>query len=52
VIWCPPNHRHWHGATATTAMTHIAIQEGLDGRFVAWQEQVTDEDYLGGPVQR
>jgi quercetin dioxygenase-like cupin family protein len=52
VIWCPPNHRHWHGATATTAMTHIAIQEGLDGRFVAWQEHVTEEDYLGGAVQR
>jgi quercetin dioxygenase-like cupin family protein len=52
VIWCPPNHRHWHGATASTAMTHIAIQEGLDGKFVEWKEHVTDEDYLAGPVQR
>jgi len=34
MIWCPPKHRHWHGATATTAMTHIAIQEGLDGKVV------------------
>jgi quercetin dioxygenase-like cupin family protein len=50
VVWCPPNHRHWHGATATTAMTHIAIQEALDGRFIEWQEHVTDEDYLGGAV--
>jgi quercetin dioxygenase-like cupin family protein len=52
VIWCPPNHRHWHGATATTAMTHIAIQEALDGRFIEWQEQVTDEQYLAGPLER
>ena len=46
VIWCPPNHRHWHGATPTTAMTHIAIQEGLNGTFVEWMEKVTDEQYL------
>ena len=51
VIWCPPGHRHWHGATPTTAMTHIAIQEALDGRFVDWMEHVTDEDYLRGPVE-
>jgi len=48
VIWCPPGHRHWHGATTTTAMTHIAIQEGLDGRFVEWMEHVSDAQYLGG----
>lgn len=48
VIWCPPGHRHWHGATATTAMTHIAIQEALDGSFVTWMEHVTDEEYLAG----
>jgi len=48
VIWCPPNHRHWHGATPTTSMTHIAIQEGLDGRFVTWFEKVSDEQYLAG----
>ncbi len=48
VIWCPPGHRHWHGATATTAMTHIAIQEALDGKMVDWMDHVTDEQYLGG----
>ncbi len=46
VIFCPPGHKHWHGATSTTAMTHIAIQEALDGRFVDWLEQVTDAEYL------
>ncbi|MGH8217394.1 MAG: (R)-mandelonitrile lyase [Steroidobacteraceae bacterium] len=49
VIWCPPSHRHWHGATPTTAMTHIAIQEALDGKFVSWMEKVSDEQYLAGP---
>lgn len=49
VIWCPPGHRHWHGATPTTAMTHIAIQEGLGGVAVVWMEKVSDEDYLAGP---
>jgi quercetin dioxygenase-like cupin family protein len=48
VIWCPPNHRHWHGATPTTAMTHIAIQEALNGSPVTWMEKVSDEDYLRG----
>jgi quercetin dioxygenase-like cupin family protein len=47
VIHCPPGHRHWHGATATTSMTHIAIQEALDGKMVEWMEHVTDEQYLG-----
>jgi quercetin dioxygenase-like cupin family protein len=46
VIWCPPNHKHWHGATADSAMTHIAIQESLNGSPVAWLEQVTDDQYL------
>ena len=45
VIWFPPNVRHWHGATATTAMTHIAIQEKLNGSPVTWMEKVTDEQY-------
>jgi quercetin dioxygenase-like cupin family protein len=45
VIWCPPGEKHWHGATATTAMTHIAIVEQLDGKAVDWMEQVTDEQY-------
>ena len=49
VIWCPPGHRHWHGASPTTAMTHIAIQEALDGRMVEWMEHVTDQQYLAGP---
>lgn len=47
VIWCPPGHKHWHGATSTTDMTHIAIQEALDGKNVNWLEKVTDEQYLG-----
>ena len=41
VIWFPPGEKHWHGATETTAMTHIAIQERLDGRTVEWMEKVT-----------
>jgi len=45
VVWCPPNERHWHGATPTTAMTHIAIQEALDGKVVEWMEKVSDEQY-------
>jgi quercetin dioxygenase-like cupin family protein len=46
VVWCPPATKHWHGATASTAMTHIAIVEALDGRTVEWQEKVTDQQYL------
>lgn len=45
VIWTPPGVKHWHGATATTAMTHIAIQEPVNGQAVDWLEQVTDEQY-------
>ena len=45
VIWFPPGEKHWHGATPTTAMTHIAIQERLDGKTVDWMEQVSDEQY-------
>jgi quercetin dioxygenase-like cupin family protein len=45
VVWCPPGEKHWHGATATTAMTHIAIVEQLDGKAVAWMETVSDEEY-------
>ena len=52
VIWCPAGHRHWHGATPTSAMMHIAIAEMLDGRAVDWMEHVSDEDYLGGEAQR
>jgi quercetin dioxygenase-like cupin family protein len=49
VIWCPPGHKHWHGATPTTAMTHLAITEQLDGVAVVWLEKVTDAQYLAGP---
>jgi quercetin dioxygenase-like cupin family protein len=45
VIWFPPGERHWHGATPTTAMTHIAIQEALHSSTVDWMEQVSDEQY-------
>src|SRR3989441_3460724 len=45
VIWFAPGEKHWHGATATTAMTHIAIQERLDGKTVDWIEKVSDEQY-------
>jgi quercetin dioxygenase-like cupin family protein len=48
VLWCPPEHKHWHGATPHEGMTHIAIQEALDGRNVTWMEKVTDEQYLAG----
>ncbi|HYY56503.1 MAG TPA: cupin domain-containing protein [Pyrinomonadaceae bacterium] len=49
VVWCPPNERHWHGATSTAAMSHIAIQEALDGKVVEWMEKVSDEQYLTKP---
>lgn len=45
VIWFPPGEKHWHGASATVAMTHIAIQEALDGKVVDWMEHVSDEQY-------
>ncbi len=45
VIWFSPGEKHWHGATATTAMTHIAIQEALDGKSADWLEPVSDEQY-------
>jgi quercetin dioxygenase-like cupin family protein len=45
VVWIPAGVKHWHGATPNTAMTHIAIQEQLDGKAVEWMEKVTDEQY-------
>ena len=45
VVWCPPGEKHWHGATPTTSMTHIAIVEELDGKVVDWMEKVSDEQY-------
>ena len=49
VVVCPPGEKHWHGATATTAMSHIAIQEALDGKVVEWLEKVRDDEYLAEP---
>jgi len=45
VAWFAPGEKHWHGATPTTAMTHIAIQEALNGKVVDWMEQVSEEQY-------
>lgn len=45
VVWFPPGEKHWHGATLTEGMSHIAIQEQLDGKTVDWMEQVSDEEY-------
>ena len=45
VVWFPPGEKHWHGATARTALTHIAIQEKLEDKTVDWLEQVSDEQY-------
>jgi quercetin dioxygenase-like cupin family protein len=50
-LWCPADQKHWHGATPTTAMTHIAVQESVNGSPVTWLEHVTDADYLAGPTQ-
>jgi len=47
VVWFPPGEKHWHGAAPTTAMTHIAIQEALEGKVVEWMEHVSDEQYRG-----
>lgn len=48
VVHCPCNRRHWHGATTSTAMTHVAVAEALDGKYIDWMEPVTDEQYLAG----
>jgi quercetin dioxygenase-like cupin family protein len=47
VVWFPPGEKHWHGATTDSAMTHLAVQEALDGKAVEWLEAVTDADYGG-----
>jgi quercetin dioxygenase-like cupin family protein len=49
VVWFPPEEKHWHGGGPTTAMTHIAIAEPLDGKTAEWLEEVTDTQYLGEP---
>ena len=48
VVWFAPNEKHWHGATPTGAMTHIAIQEALEGKAVDWMEHVSQQQYLSG----
>jgi quercetin dioxygenase-like cupin family protein len=50
VVWCPCRKRHWHGATPTTAMSHVAITEMIDGKNVDWMEAVTDVQYLDGSL--
>jgi len=52
VVWFPPGEKHWHGASPDTAMTHIAIQEQLDGKAVEWMEYVSDDQYLAGAEAR
>jgi len=47
IVWFPPGEKHWHGASAETAMTHIAITENLDGKSTDWLEKVTDQQYAG-----
>jgi quercetin dioxygenase-like cupin family protein len=50
VVWIPPGEKHWHGASPTNGMTHIAMQEALDGSFATWMEQVSDADYAVTPL--
>ena len=45
VVLCPPGEKHWHGATPTSAVTHLAIQEALEGKVVNWMEKVSDDQY-------
>jgi quercetin dioxygenase-like cupin family protein len=52
VVWFAPGEKHWHGASPATAMTHIAIQEALDGKVVEWMEQVSDEQYRSNLERR
>jgi quercetin dioxygenase-like cupin family protein len=49
VVWFAPNEKHWHGATATTSLTHIAIQEKKEGKVVDWLEHVSDQQYIPIP---
>jgi quercetin dioxygenase-like cupin family protein len=51
VVWFEPGERHWHGASPTTAMQHVAVQESLDGKAVEWLEKVSDEEYQSGAVK-
>jgi len=49
IVLCPKDRRHWHGATPESSMSHVAIQEALDGTNVVWMEHLTDNEYLAGP---
>ena len=51
VVWSPPGEKHWHGALPTMAMTHIGIQEHVDGKVVEWMEKVSDDQYAQGRRQ-
>jgi len=51
VIWCPPGQKHWHGASPTTAMSHIAIQEALDGKTVDWMEKLAADEYAAAAAK-
>ncbi|MFC0242884.1 (R)-mandelonitrile lyase [Rhodopseudomonas telluris] len=50
VVWIPPGEKHWHGASPTNGLTHIAMQEALDGSFATWMEQVSEADYAVYPT--
>ena len=52
IMLCPKDKKHWHGATPDSSMTHIALQESLDGKNVEWLEKVTDEEYLAGTPRK
>ncbi len=52
VVWFPPGVKHWHGATATTGMTHVAVAEKLDGKAVEWLEKVSDEQYTAPATKK
>ena len=51
ILWCPAEHKHWHGATPHEAMTHIAIQETVNGTPITWMEKVTDEQYFAPLIE-
>ena len=52
ILWCPAGRKHWHGATPHQGMTHVAVQESVDGNAVTWMEKVTDEQYLASTEWR
>ncbi|WP_458733114.1 (R)-mandelonitrile lyase [Sphingobium xenophagum] len=49
VVWCPPGVKHWHGASATTGLVQLSVQEAVDGKNVEWLEKVSAADYAKGP---